>query len=603
MTRHARTRLLTLVPVLGLGSVAAAADVSLEVSSGEVYVEMPFVISISIDNADEFDPPAMPEIDGLRIGPPQESTSSFVSSVNGRVSRRETVTLNYQCVAVRDGVFEIPPIAVVADGEVHLTRAVRLSAVRSETGNLLLVDVRADRETYYVGERIDLTLEIWLKPYRDPDLGVQLDAHDMVECLTRRGSNWGVFESGLDGNRITVRNDRRRDDEGVLRSYLVYLIPGTMIPRHAGTIGFDDVRIVVNYPTQVRRSRSFFDRGRWEVVRSRPLVASPKQAPIEIKPPPEEGRPGSFDGAVGRFDLDVTARPTSVAVGDPITLTLAVTDRSDRGAELDLLMPPPLERVPELAARFRVPTDPLAGLVEGRRKTFTQTIRATDESVTQIPPIPFSFFDPDAQRYVTVYSEAIPIEVAPAATLTVSEIVGGNADNGGGPTELTEVAGGILANDTGADLLATRPPFAISAAHYAALAAPPVLFAVFAVGRRQAERRRGAGQRRRRNARRRALGRLREAGSSPAEQVAMTAAALSDYVADRCNLPAGALTSEEALGRLERCGVPETLRSEVAAVLAACEAMRYAGRGVDDSDSIGARAARCIEQLERTRLA
>ena len=41
---------------------------------------------------------------------------------------------------------------------------------------------------------------------------------------------------------------------------------------------------------------------------------------------PRDGRPLEYRGAVGRFDIGVTAAPTRVAVGDPITVTLRVTD-------------------------------------------------------------------------------------------------------------------------------------------------------------------------------------------------------------------------------------------------------------------------------------
>ena len=49
-------------------------------------------------------------------------------------------------------------------------------------------------------------------------------------------------------------------------------------------------------------------------------------AAIVFAPPPEEGRPPFYAGAVGRYDLRVTAKPTEVAVGDPITVQLEIRD-------------------------------------------------------------------------------------------------------------------------------------------------------------------------------------------------------------------------------------------------------------------------------------
>ena len=70
------------------------------------------------------------------------------------------------------------------------------------------------------------------------------------------------------------------------------------------------------------------------------------------------------------------------------------------------------------------PADPLAGVVEGRRKTFTQTIRAKDETVTRIPPIEFSYFDPTAERYVQVLSNPIELSVGAAREVAMTDVVG-----------------------------------------------------------------------------------------------------------------------------------------------------------------------------------
>ena len=51
---------------------------------------------------------------------------------------------------------------------------------------------------------------------------------------------------------------------------------------------------------------------------------------------PAEGAPANFNGAVGDYTMTVTAGPTNVAVGDPITVRVQI---SGRGA-LDALTLP-----------------------------------------------------------------------------------------------------------------------------------------------------------------------------------------------------------------------------------------------------------------------
>jgi hypothetical protein len=582
--------------------VAGAAEVSVAVSSREVFVDVPFTLQVSIENASDHESPQLPALAGVRVlSGPSESTSSFMQIINGRVTQRKTVTVSYQLAATRPGPLTIGPIAVVADGEELRTLPIKVVATTSQTGELLLLEVTADRDTYYLGETIELTLEIWLKPYHDRRSNLRLDEQDMWQLIDGRATSLGPF---ADYQRpIRPRAALRTDGEGVDREYYVYELRRRIVPQQAGTLTFDDVRVVLRYPLELQRRRSFFDSG-WEVSRTRPVVAAIRRTAIEIEAPPTDDRPPWFTGAVGRFGFEVAAHPTAVAVGDPVTLTMTVTDRTPKGTRLEALQPPALVAVPGLDEHFRIPTDPLAGVVDGRRKTFTQMIRAKNDTVSRIPPIPFSYFDPAQERYVTVSSEPITITVEPAASITVTDVVGFEPGAPAGPTELTEVAGGILANYGGTGLLVSQQVFAPTWAHGAAVMAPPVVFGIVAAGRRRVHRlRNDRGYARKRSARRRALRRLSEARHEAApRQAEATAQALGDYVADRCNLPVGALTSAEVVQRLKLTHVPSDLVTDVEALLAVCEQLRYARATGGETDGITQRAVRCIARLERERL-
>ncbi|MHC5016256.1 MAG: BatD family protein [Planctomycetota bacterium] len=601
MTRTAILTTALLAALVALPRPARAADVSVSVSAREVFVGVPFTLQVAIDNAREREQPQLPELVGVEVvGEPSESSSSFTQIINGRMTQRETVTVSYRLVATRAGPFTIGPITVVADGQTLRTTPIRMVATVSETGDLLFLDVTSARDTYYVGETIELTLEIWLKPFHDRRTNRRLDAQEMWRQVDGRATTLGLFADRSED--ITVRPALRADAEGIEREYFVYALRSRFAPRQAGLLAFDDVRVVVRYPLELQRRRSFFESG-WEVSRSRPIVGTIERSAIEVLAPPREGRPPSFTGAVGTFDIEVSAKPIDVSVGDPVTLTMTITDRTPVGTKLEGLRPPDLNAVPGLSERFRIPTDPLAGVVEGRRKTFTQTIRAKDDTVTRIPPIPFAYFDPLAGRYVTVSSDPIALSVAPSANISMDDVVGFEPGNGAGPTELTEVAGGILANYSGPDLLVSQQVTAGTWVHGAAVLTPPVLFGVVAIGSRRARRlRHDHGYVRKRSARRRALRRIRAAHREAATpQAQATAQALADYVADRCNLPAGALTSAEVVDRLRQADVSPDLVADIEGLLATCEQLRYAA-AAGDTDGITERATRCIDRLERERL-
>ncbi len=142
----------------------------------------------------------------------------------------------------------------------------------------------------------------------------------------------------------------------------------------------------------------------------RPMkLASPTQ-PITVLPLPKENVPPSFNGAVGSFEMNVTAAPTNLPAGDPI---LVKTTLFGRGALDNVELPPqPAWR----DFKFYPPNvklDHADSLAMNNIKTFEQVVTANHARMKALPPLEFSFFDPEAKRYRTVRSTPIPLSLTP----------------------------------------------------------------------------------------------------------------------------------------------------------------------------------------------
>ena len=132
---------------------------------------------------------------------------------------------------------------------------------------------------------------------------------------------------------------------------------------------------------------------------------------IHVRPLPVEGELPGFTGAIGRFFQDPPRLSTNrVHVGEPLQLKLAFHGEG----ELTRFVPPIAPRSRE----WQIIADPPPAT------SFT-LIPLTDDA-PQTPAIPFSFFDPDAGKYmdlsvppipVTVVGDGLPIEL-PATTDT-----------------------------------------------------------------------------------------------------------------------------------------------------------------------------------------
>ena len=144
----------------------------------------------------------------------------------------------------------------------------------------------------------------------------------------------------------------------------------------------------------------FFNPGRKGVYKT--FVTRSHPAVLTALALPEEGRPAGFSGWVGRFQVDASASPTEVSIGDPITLTLSVS-----GSEyLDNVELPPLAKDPQLEKDFKIPEEMAAGVTRGDVKQFTQTLRPKSADVKAIPPIRFPTLTP--MRVATKSLKASP---------------------------------------------------------------------------------------------------------------------------------------------------------------------------------------------------
>lgn len=435
---------------------ARGTEVDADVSAQETYVGLPIVLRINVNNAVDHETPIMPEVDGLRIepaGPP--AVSSQTIEINGRRMKRSTVSYLFRVTPLREGTFTIPPVKVTADNLTTMTKVVRVVASKSENDDLLFVEISGSQRESYVGQALDLTLKIWIRPYRNAEYRIELDDGDMWQTISDQTAG-GSFQSRLEElaqNRRRPGGQRvlRQDSSGQESEYYLYEIDTTVYPDRPTVIDGQDVRIVVNYPVELGRARnplSMFDDDffngtslddrmfgsfsrRLTVTKSRPIVGEAAIDPIVVKPVPTEGRPGDYVGSVGQYTITTSATPQRVQVGDPITLHIGIGG----DGPMDVLRAPPLALQPNLVKDFKVPNEPLAGSVNGSEKTFSTTIRPLREGVIEIPPIRYTYFDPDSEQFVTTESQPIPIEVDQADVLALDAIVGNGGRTGRPPTK------------------------------------------------------------------------------------------------------------------------------------------------------------------------
>ena len=266
-----------------------------------------------------------------------------------------------------------------------------------------------------------------------------------------------------------------------------------------------------------------------------------------------------------------------------------------------MLRAPMLSRQGSLTSGFHVEDEELAGVVTGRAKEFRLRIRAKRTDVTKIPPIEFTYFDPRQERFVTVTSDPIPLKVRESTSLTASDFVDGSYV-ANARTRLAVVDSGLLANSNDVEALLSRQPLYPGWGTLVFATSGPLLCVTCLLIRRRHDRVLvDPGYSRRRSARKTAIARIRNATADGEERpaAACIAAAVTGYVADRCNHPPHSLTRSRAVSELRLRGVPETSIDEVDELLAECEPRQYGAAEDANTDELIRRACVCINQLDR----
>ena len=130
-------------------------------------------------------------------------------------------------------------------------------------------------------------------------------------------------------------------------------------------------------------------------------------ASIEIKPLPTAGRPATFSGAVGDFTLATSAQPTKARTGDPVSLKVEIKGLGN----FDRIEQPALTNTE--GWRTYQPSEETQALDDlglSAVKTFNFPLVAA-KTVAALPTVEFSYFDPNAEKYVTLKSSPINIEI------------------------------------------------------------------------------------------------------------------------------------------------------------------------------------------------
>jgi hypothetical protein len=274
--------------------------------------------------------------------------------------------------------------------------------------------------------------------------------------------------------------------------------------------------------------------------------------------------------------MTLSAGPTNVAAGDPVTVKIQLSGRGaldaltlpEQTAWSDFKTYPPTARVDA--------TDALG--VQGT-KTFEQVIVPQSPDLKAIPPVSFSFFDPDQKQYRTLTQPAVALTVRPGGSAPTPTVAAASRPAPDNPPPAQDIVHIKPRLGTVAQI---APPL-LQQPRFLALQAVPVLAWLSAVvWRRRAEAlAHNPRLRRRRQVAqiiRQGLLELRQhaADNKSDDFFATLFRLLQEQLGERLDLPASAITEAVIEEHLRPRGVPETTLASLHQLFQTCNLARYA---------------------------
>lgn len=136
---------------------------------------------------------------------------------------------------------------------------------------------------------------------------------------------------------------------------------------------------------------------------------------LTVMPLPEEGRTVRFSGIVGRCAAAATVEPADTVVGQPMLLSITLTNLTFSGHIRNL----PEATLEGLGPEFSITPEPMHVESTSNSKTFTYIVRPLRSGLDVLPALALQVFDPQQNAYRTVRTDPLPIRIEPDGNQTV----------------------------------------------------------------------------------------------------------------------------------------------------------------------------------------
>jgi hypothetical protein len=354
-------------------------------------------------DGDNFSPPSF---NGFRVvgGPNQSVSNSWINGV-----RTFSKIYSYFLTPEKKGNYTIGQASIEIDGDIYKTLPVKVQVTEAVESSL-----SPGSPSSVVDDDIELSIEISKSnPYLNEPISVEfkllfnpkINVTNLGEIDNPEFKNF--WSQNVKIARLEIKSTTYK---GQRYNYVTWK-KALLFPQKTGDLELLPLTLDVTIDVPTNR-RDFF--GNTIYTQTSKKVASRKRI-IKVKNLPENGKPESFNGAVGNFDISLNSSKSQLKATESFQLEFKVNGNGNLKlfSLPEIIVPSSLEKyAPEFKEKINTSLSGMNGEISN-----VYTIVPQYQGKYPIPPVEFSFFNPKTEQYVTLYSNESIVDVLDGPTM------------------------------------------------------------------------------------------------------------------------------------------------------------------------------------------
>lgn len=412
-----------------LSAPAQEKSFSAAVSQTSISLDQSIILTLMAEGIEPDRAPDIGDIPGFTVvyhGESSTSSSQISIVVNGRqqsVQRTKSIKYQYELIPQKAGQFTVPSFAVTAKGQTYRTDPIRINVGQEASGDErdVFVAMTVSDETPCVEQPVVVELK-WYFSKNIESFSLSIPFLPAFKNFIVK--NIEPDTSQHDYEKIPYNNQAVdffvKSTELVNgKRFVVLTLQKIFIPISSGTYTLEPAVLrcdVIQGQQRVQDSfgfGGFFSRTR-NVVDRRVARTDALTLTVQPLPPAPDGYPDNV--SVGNYTCNVSISPQTVAVGDPVTVSVMIQGTGN----IEGIIEPVFDDLDNFR-RFEEDAEIEATItpngIKGS-KTFQTLLIPQSTAVSAIPSVTFYYYDPDRGAYQKKQTRPIPIKVEPAKDTT-----------------------------------------------------------------------------------------------------------------------------------------------------------------------------------------